>query len=319
MNTKKTRFNRQTFFKEFGIIIIFIVLVIILTILSPMFAEPKNLINILKQTSINGILSLGMMFVIISGGFDLSIGSTVGVTGVLAALLGQGQVSLIVPFIVCIVAGAIFGSLNGVGISIGKLPPFIMTLGTMTALRGLALVISGGQPITGISSEYVQVAGGFLFGGIPYLALYFLIAIIISAFILSKTIYGRRVYACGGNMQAAKVSGINVTGIQISVYAISGIMAGIVGFILTSRTTVGAPTAGDGYEMDAITACVIGGVSMSGGVGKWIGVVIGALLITVIANGLDIMGVSSHYQKIIKGAIIIAAVLGDIKSKSRKA
>jgi ribose/xylose/arabinose/galactoside ABC-type transport system permease subunit len=315
----KMRFNRQTFFKEFGIVIIFICLVIILSLLSPMFLAPKNLVNILKQTSINGILSLGMMFVIISGGFDLSIGSIVGVTGVLAALLGQGQVSLLVPLIVCIACGAIFGILNGVGVSLGKLPPFIMTLGMMTALRGLALVISGGQPITGISEEYVQIAGGFIFGGIPYLALYFVIAIIICAFILSKTVYGRRIYACGGNIQTAKVSGINVTGIQISVYVISGIMAGIAGFILTSRTTVGAPTAGEAYEMDAITACVIGGVSMSGGVGKWSGVVIGALLISIIANGLDIMGVSSHYQKIIKGAIIIAAVLSDTKSKSIKA
>ena len=317
MGKIKKYINKETFFKN-GLIIIFICLVVLLTILSPMFLRPNNLITIVKQTCINGLISLGMMFVIISGGFDLSVGSTVGVTGVLAAMLGQGQVSLIVPILVCVAIGAVFGVVNGIGISLGKLPPFIMTLGMMTALRGLSLVISGGLPISGISDAYIQVAGGEVFGAIPNLVLYFIVAVIICSFILSKTVYGRRVYACGGNMQTARVSGINVTGIQISVYAISGIMAGLAGFILTSRTSVGQPTAGDGYELDAITACVIGGISMSGGIGKTRGVVIGALLMTVIVNGLDILGVSSNYQQIIKGAIIIFAVLADIKSKARK-
>lgn len=318
MGKVKKSFDRQKFVKEYGIVLIFILLVIVMIILSPNFAQPKNLINILKQTSINGILSLGMMFVIISGGFDLSVGSIVGVTGVIAAYLGLGEYPLILPLLVCILVGALCGLGNGVGVAVGNLPPFIMTLGMMTALRGLALVISGGQPVTGISKEYVNVSSGFLFGAVPYLAVYFIAVIALCAFILTKTVYGRRVYACGGNLLAARVSGINVKMMQTSVYMIAGIMAGIAGYLLTARTTVGAPTAGESYEMDAITACVIGGVSMSGGTGKWYGVVVGALIISVIANGLDILGVSSHYQKIIKGIIIVAAVLADVNGKAKK-
>jgi len=318
MEKVKKPFDKQRFIKEYGIILIFVVLVAVMTILSPNFAQPKNLINILKQTSINGILSLGMMFVIISGGFDLSVGSIVGVSGVAAAYLGMGEYPLIIPLLACIGLGALFGLGNGIGISFGNLPPFIMTLGMMTVLRGLALVISGGQPVTGISGEYVNISSGFLFGIIPYLAVYFVIAIAICAFVLTKTVYGRRIYSCGGNMLAARVSGINVKAMQTSVYMIAGIMAGVAGFLLTARTTVGAPTAGEGYEMDAITACVIGGVSMNGGTGKWYGVVVGALIISVIANGLDILGVSSHYQKIIKGIIIIVAVLADVNGKNAR-
>ena len=171
--------------------------------------------------------------------------------------------------------------------------------------------------ITGISKGYKAVAASSI-AGIPMLSIFLVIVIIICAFVLSKTVYGRRVYACGGNLQAARVSGINTTAIRISTFAIAGLLAGLCGFLMTSRVTIGQPTAAESYEMDAITACVVGGVSMTGGVGKPWGVVIGCLLITVIANGLDIMGVSSHWQKIVKGAIIVLAVLIDVKGKSKK-
>lgn len=154
--------------------------------------------------------------------------------------------------------------------------------------------------------------------GIPMLAVFLVITILLCSFVLSKTVYGRRVYACGGNLLAAQVSGINTTKIRISTFAIAGLLAGLSGFLMTSRVTIAQPTAAESYEMDAITACVVGGVSMTGGVGKPWGVVIGCLLITVIANGLDIMGVSSHWQKIVKGAIIVLAVLIDVKGKSKK-
>ena len=179
------------------------------------------------------------------------------------------------------------------------------------------LVVSGGKPVIGISAQYKAVAAS-TFCGIPMLALYLAVIIIICSFVLAKTVYGRRVYACGGNLLAAKVSGINTTLIRISTFAIAGLLAGLSGFLMTSRVTIGQPTAAESYEMDAITACVVGGVSMSGGVGKPWGVVVGCLLITVIANGLDIMGVSSHWQKIVKGAIIVLAVLIDIKGKNNK-
>ena len=306
----KERKHINTLISEYFIFVIFIALVIILTCLKPSFITPGNLVNILKQASINGILAFGMMFVIVAGGFDMSVGSTVAFAGILAAMLGQGNYPLIVPLVVSMLAGLAVGIANGVGVAVGNLPPFIMTLGTMTAVRGLALVVSGGKPVIGISAQYKAVAAS-TFCGIPMLALYLAVIIVICSFVLAKTVYGRRVYACGGNLLAAKVSGINTTLIRISTFAIAGLLAGLSGFLMTSRVT-------ESYEMDAITACVVGGVSMSGGVGKPWGVVVGCLLITVIANGLDIMGVSSHWQKIVKGAIIVLAVLIDIKGKNNK-
>lgn len=307
----------KSLISEYFIFVIFIALVVVLTCLKPSFIAPLNLVNIMKQASINGILAFGMMFVIVAGGFDMSVGSTVAFTGILAAMLGQGDLPLIVPLIVAMLAGLAVGILNGVGVAVGDLPPFIMTLGTMTAVRGLALLISNGKPIIGISAEYKAIAASSVFG-IPMLAVYLAVVIVICSFVLSKTVYGRRVYACGGNLLAARVSGINTTLMRISTFAIAGLLAGLCGFLMTSRVTIGQPTAAESYEMDAITACVVGGVSMSGGVGKPWGVVVGCLLITVIANGLDIMGVSSHWQRIVKGLIIVLAVLIDIKGKGKK-
>ena len=312
-DTKRTK----ALISEYFIFVIFIALVIVLACLKPSFIQPGNLVNILKQASINGILAFGMMFVIIAGGFDMSVGSTVAFTGVLAAMLGQGQYPLIDPLLEAMLAGLAVGVVNGVGVAVGDLPPFIMTLGTMTAVRGLALLISNGKPVIGISAEYKAVAASSVLG-VPMLAVFLVVIIIICSFVLAKTVYGRRVYACGGNLLAARVSGINTTKIRISTFAIAGLLAGLSGFLMTSRVTIGQPNAAESYEMDAITACVVGGVSMSGGVGKSWGVVVGCLLITVIANGLDIMGVSSHWQKIVKGAIIVLAVLLDIKGKGKK-
>ena len=309
--------NKTSLFRRYGIFLILVAIVLGLCIFCPPFRTFTNIRNVLRQISINGILAFGMMFVIIAGGFDMSVGSTVAFTGILAALLGKGDLPLIVPLVVAMLAGLAVGMVNGIGVAIGDLPPFIMTLGSMTAVRGLALLTSNGKPITGISKEYKAVAASSI-AGIPMLSVFLVIVIIICAFVLSKTVYGRRVYACGGNLQAARVSGINTTAIRIFTFAIAGLLAGLCGFLMTSRVPIGQPTAAESYEMDAITACVVGGVSMTGGVGKPWGVVIGCLLITVIANGLDIMGVSSHWQKIVKGVIIVVAVLIDVKGKTKK-
>ena len=287
--------NLKSLISEYFIFVIFIIIVIGLTILKPSFITPSNLVNILKQASINGILAFGMMFVIISGGFDMSVGSTVAFSGILAAMLGQGNNPLILALIAALLAGLGVGLINGVGVAVGELPPFIMTLGTMTAVRGLALLASNGKPVIGMSEPYKAIAAGSI-AGIPMLAIFLIIVIIICSFVLAKTVYGRRVYACGGNLQAAKVAGINTTAIRISTFAIAGFLAGLCGFLMTSRVTIGQPTAAESYEMDAITACVVGGVSI----------------------GLDILGVSSHWQKIVKGLIIVLAVLIDVKGKSKK-
>ena len=313
MNMQK---KAASLLSEYFIFIIFAALVVGLAVLKPSFIGPKNLVNILRQTSINGILSFGMMFVIIGGGFDMSVGSTVAFTGILAALLGRGDAPLIVPLLVAMLAGLAVGVVNGVGVAAGDLPPFIMTLGSMTAVRGLALLISNGKPIIGISDAYKAVAASSVLG-LPTLAVFFIVVIVVCSFVLSKTVFGRRVYACGGNLNAAMVAGINTTFIRVSTFAIAGLLAGLCGFLMTSRVTIGQPTAAESYEMDAITACVVGGVSMTGGIGKPWGVIVGSLLITVLSNGLDILGVSAHWQKIVKGLIIVTAVLIDVKRKGK--
>ena len=306
--------------RELGIFIAFIIILTILVILSPnAFARPANLINIIKQASINGILAMGMMFVIISGGIDLSVGSIVALSGVIAASFAHpGEFPLIVPVVLAATAGLIAGVLNGVGVAYGNIPPFIVTLGSMTIIRGLALIASDGQPVFNVTKVFEKISGGFVLDSIPHLVVYFLIVTVISAFLLTKTVFGRRVYAVGGNEVASKVSGINVAQIKIAVYSISGFLAGIAGVLLASRIVSGNPTAGQAYELDAIAAVIIGGVSMSGGAGKWYGTVIGALLIAVIGNGLDILNVSSHFQLLIKGSIIIIAVLLDMKGKGKE-
>ena len=315
MNRKKINF------KNYGIFVVFIVLVIILMILSPnAFAKPRNLINVVKQASINGVLACGMMFVIIAGGIDLSAGSVVALSGVVAAYLAQMQgIPIFVPILGALGTGALIGLVNGFGAAYAELPPFIITLATMSIVRGAALILSGGSPVFGLQEQFEGSAGISSANVIPILVLYFLLIAVFSGFILNQTVFGRHVYAIGGNSITAKVSGINVKSMLLRVYIICGVFSGIAGLLIASRTMQGSPTVGVGYEMDAIAAVVIGGVSMSGGSGKWYGTIIGALLLALISNGLDILGVSSNFQQIIKGIIIAVAVYLDLRGKKTSA
>jgi len=315
MNRKKINF------KNYGIFVVFIVLEIILMILSPnAFAKPRNLINVVKQASINGVLACGMMFVIIAGGIDLSAGSVVALSGVVAAYLAQMQgIPIILPILGALGTGALIGLINGFGAAYAELPPFIITLATMSIVRGAALILSGGSPVFGLQEQFEGIAGISIANVIPILVLYFLLIAVFSGFILNKTVFGRHVYAIGGNSITAKVSGINVKSMLLRVYIICGVFSGIAGLLIASRTMQGSPTVGVGYEMDAIAAVVIGGVSMSGGSGKWYGTIIGALLLALISNGLDILGVSSNFQQIIKGIIIAVAVYLDLRGKKTSA
>lgn len=309
-------------FKDFGILIAFVALVAALSIVSGgAFATPRNLVNVLKQTSVNGILAMGMAFVIVSGGIDLSVGSIVALSGVVCCMFAHpaesgtgGQFPFPVPILMALLVGAAVGAFNGVLIAYGGIPPFIVTLGSMTMVSGLALIVSGGSPIYGVTDAFEAIASGKLLS-IPYLAIYMVIVVAVCAFVLDRTVFGRRVYAIGGNETAASVSGIDVRRIRTVVYTVSGTLAGLAGLLVASRTITGSPTAGKSYEMDAIAACVIGGVSMSGGAGKWYGVVVGSLMLAVISNGLDILRVNSNYQLVIKGVIIILAVLMDIRGR----
>lgn len=303
-------------FKEFMMLIILLLMVGLLSLLSPTFATPGNLINIFKQTAINGILAVGMGCVILTGGFDLSVGSTVGLAGVVAALLAKGDMPIIVPVLLSILIGGAAGLLNGTLVAYLGIPAFVVTLGTQNFIRGLAYLASGGMPVFGVSHTYERIAGQNLFG-IPLLVIYYLLIVCIMAFVLQKTVYGRHIYTVGGNAEAARVSGINVKGIKMSVYALAGLMSGIAGMLLTSRTMSGSPLTGAGYELDAIAAVVIGGFSLNGGVGKWYGMLIGALVLSVLSNGLDIMRVASYYQYLIKGVIMVAAVYLDVRSRNR--
>ena len=294
-----------------------LVLITIVTILSPSFLSTKNIFNILRQTSVNGIIATGMTFVILTGGIDLSVGSILAISGaVCASLLASGQ-NIIIAVLAALIIGAMVGFLNGFIITKGKLQPFIATLATMTILRGLTLVYTDGKPITlgsgDLAIKFGQIGGGKIFG-IPTPALIMILVFTICTFVLKNTQMGRYTYALGSNEEATKLSGLNTDKIKIAVYTISGILASVAGIIITSRLFSAQPTAGDGYELDAIAAVVLVVTSLTGGKGKITGTIIGALIIGVLSNTLNILDVSSYYQMMVKGAVILVAVLLDRKS-----
>jgi len=291
----------------------FLLICLVLSLLTPGFFSIQNTTIILRQVSINGILAIGVTFVIISGGIDLSLGSVVAFTGVVAALFAHpGEYPLIIALGMAILAGLAIGGVNGLAVTRGKVAPFIVTLGMMTIARGLALLASDGRPVTGLSDSFNYIGGGSVLG-VPIPVLIFGAIILLSSFILNKTRLGRYLYAVGGNEKAAYASGIRVNSVKVLSYMICSGLAAIAGIVLASRITTGQPNAGLAYELDAIAAVVIGGTSLSGGIGSIGGTVLGVLLIGVINNGLDLLNVSSYYQQIIKGAIIIAAALIDRK------
>jgi ribose/xylose/arabinose/galactoside ABC-type transport system permease subunit len=297
--------------KEYGIFISFIVTCIVLSLATPQFLSVANWTIIITQVSINALLAFGVTFVIITGGIDLSVGSIVAVTGVVAASLAQnGNYPVIVTILGGLIAGLAFGFLNGLLVTKSKIAPFIVTLGTMTIGRGLALILSNGRPVSNLSESFNFIGNGKIIG-IPVPIIILVAVFIISSIVLKKTIFGRYVYAIGGNEQASWASGINVNKIKMATYAICGALSGLAGILLTARISTGQPNSGMGFELDAIAAVVIGGTSTTGGRGTMIGTLIGVLLIGVINNGLDLMNVTSYYQQVVMGVIIIGAVLLD--------
>lgn len=297
--------------RQYGIFVVFIIICLILSFISPQFLTVSNWTIIITQVSINALLAFGVTFVIITGGIDLSLGSMVAVTGVMAAMLAHPDTfPVALPIFAGLLTGLLMGVFNGFIITKSKIAPFIVTLGTMTIGRGLALILSKGRPVSNLSDSFNFIGGGDIFG-IPFPIIVLIIIFIICTIILKKTILGRYIYAVGGNEQAARASGINVNQVKMAVYSISGILAGLAGILLTSRITTGQPNAGAGFELDAIAAAVIGGTSTSGGTGTMTGTLIGVLLIGVINNGLDLLNVTSYYQQVVMGIIIIGAVVLD--------
>jgi len=291
-------------------------LMVALALARPNFLTVGNLINLVRQISINGILAVGVTYVLLTGGVDLSLGSVVALTGVIAATFAHpGQYALAVPVLIGIAAGAACGAANGLVVTRGGLAPFVVTLGMMTSARGLALLLSGGRPVSNLTTAFTRIGSGD-FAGIPAPTWILLAVALGSHVFLNNMRMGRYVYAVGGNENAARASGVKVRRVKMFAYTICGAMAGLAGVVLAARITTGQPNAGIGYELDAIAAVVIGGTSLTGGTGSISGTVLGALLIGIINNGLDLLNVSSYYQQVIKGLIIVGAVWLDRSRKS---
>ncbi|RDY27225.1 ribose ABC transporter permease [Romboutsia weinsteinii] len=316
-NSKNKSLNMKEVLVKYKSLLGLVLLIAVVSVLNPSFLSVKNIMNILRQTSVNAVIAAGMTFVILTGGIDLSVGSILGISGaVCASLLVSGQ-NVVVAVIAALLVGAAVGFINGFVISKGKLQPFIATLATMTILKGLTLVYTNGNPITLGSNElamsFGKIGGGTIFG-IPTPAMIMMIVFMVCYYILHNTKMGRYTYALGSNEEATKLSGLNTDKIKIWVYTISGILASVAGIIITSRLYSAQPTAGAGYELDAIAAVVLGGTKLAGGKGKITGTIIGALIIGVLSNALNILDVSSYYQTMVKGGVILLAVLLDRKS-----
>ncbi len=317
MRVKKERdFKLSEYFVVFGLI----AMCILITIFKPVFISPANIINVLLQISINGVIAIGLTMVIITGGIDLSVGSVVCLAGVVMGLLTDAigvdnPITAAVCIAAALIVGILAGGINGILITKGKLPPFIATLGMMSIARGLALTLSGGKGVAPLP-KFIQKLGGT---GAIYIPIIIMGAIyLIAWWILRYTKLGRNTYAIGGNQEAAVLSGINVHRTTIKVYAISGICCGVASILLVGRLNTAQPTAGIGYELDAIAATVIGGTSMTGGEGKIVGTLIGALIIGVLRNGLNLLNVSSYIQQVVIGIVIVVAVLSDtIRDKNK--
>ncbi len=308
-------------FENLGILAALMVLCLILGIFpgtSEYFVTIKNLFNVLRQISTNLLLACGMTMVIILGGIDLSVGSVIALSGVLAA---GGVVRYNLPIVPAmmlgLLVGIVFGLFNGFVISKTTIPPFIVTLATMNIARGLAGVYTGGSPVRVVTKEWQWIGAGYAFG-VPVPVIIMILIFILSLLIMNRTKMGRYIYAVGGNNLAATYSGINVSKVKFFVYTYSGIMAGLAGIILASRMYSGQPTAGEGAEMDAIAAVVVGGTSMSGGSGKLGGTLIGALIIGILNNGLNLMNVNSFWQTVVKGVVILLAVMLDFFRTRKK-
>ncbi|WP_462406708.1 ABC transporter permease subunit [Gracilibacillus sp. Marseille-QA3620] len=312
-----SKINYKELLPKLGPLFGLLLLIVVLTLLNPNFLTVSNLLNVLRQVSISGLIAFGMTFVILTGGIDLSVGSTLALTGAVAASLIASGTDPIIAMGVALVLGLILGAINGIIITKGRVAPFIATLATMTVYRGFTLVYTEGKPVSGLGDSVTfQMFGKGYFLGIPVPVITTILAFIVLYLILHKTNFGRRVYAVGGNEEASKLSGINTDRVKIWVYAITGLLASVSALILTSRLNSAQPTAGESYELDAIAAVVLGGTSLTGGRGWIFGTLVGVLIIGVLNNGMNLIGVSSFFQQVVKGVVILLAVMLDRKKQA---
>ncbi len=305
------------FTRRYGIATVMIAMVILLSIVSPTFRTSGNIISILLQVSINGILALGMVFVITTGGIDLTIGSQLAVTSVIVGTVLSLTESIPLAIILAVATTTLFGFINGYLISKFEMFPFVVTLAMQLVIRGAAYIISGGYSASLANASFKLIGGGKLFGVIPYPVIILLVIAALAFVILHWTRFGRYVYAVGGNRNAAIASGVNVFWTTTGAYIISGFCCGVAGVIMTSRIAAAQPNIGVGYETDAIAACVIGGTSFAGGVSTIPGTVVGIVIIGLIYNGMNLVGINSYWQTITKGLLIIGAVMLDLLMNKR--
>jgi ribose transport system permease protein len=301
-----------------GLFAALLLLIVISAILSPHFLNPVNMLNVLRQVALYGILGVGMTFVILTKGIDLSVGSIVAFSGVLGATLMESGMPIAVAVLACLMAGTLMGAVNGLIISYFRMPAFIMTLGSMVMIRGFGMMLADGGTVNPgkAADSFFWLGGGYLMG-IPTPIYVFVTVCIVSGLVLSYTPFGRAVFAVGSNEEAARLSGINVPLTTFAVYTICGFLASLSGLIFLSRLSVGDPNSGLGLELEAITIAVIGGTSLFGGEGSVIGTIGGAMILAIIANVLNLAGVSPFSQQVVKGAIIVLAVLLETGRKRR--
>ncbi len=303
--------------RQLSLLIILLLEIVLFTLLSDRFFRFSNAISILRQVSVTGISAMGMFMIILLGDIDLSVGAMYAFIGVVSALIFRATESAALAIVAALGMGTLIGLVNGVITAKFKIPAFITTLAMMSVCSGFAYIITKGTPIGVTDPSFTLLGSGYIAGVIPLPIIFMLIVLALGWFMMYKTRFGRHIYACGGNAQAAKWSGINADRIKIIVFTIAGFLNGFAAIVLAGRLGGGLPSAGDGSEMDVITAVVLGGTSMSGGRGKLWGVVLGVLIIGVLTVGLTMIGVSTYWQKVIKGVIIVVAVIIDTKgSKS---
>ena len=319
----------QNTIRKYGIVIVLILMVILLSIIQPAFLSPVNIFNVLTQSCIFGIMALGMTFVIISKGIDLSVGSVLAFSGVIAASFAQELdatekyfenmplLPVIVPILIALAIGASCGFVNGFLVSKTKIPAFIATLGMLTIARGFALIYTSGRPVSNLIPS-LTFLGDKLFDVVPVPVIIFFIMIIISHILLNKTRFGKNTYAIGGNITAAEVSGVNVSKYLILIYTYCGLLAGLAALVFAGRVGSVHPGAADGYELTAIASTTIGGTSHSGGIGTIMGAFIGAMVLAVLRNGFTLLGVNAYWQKIAEGVIIVVAVIIDMRKNAKR-
>lgn len=302
--------------RNLGPMIALVILCVILTVSTDTFLVPKNMLSVLRNICVNCLIAFGITCVLISGGMDLSVGSVVAAAGVLAVRMANANMPVILCVVLALAFGALIGFFNGFIIANTTLPPFIVTLSMQIIVRGVSYILTGGQPTQCVNDSFNNLGTGYLLG-VPIPVVIVAGAMVTLFFILNRTVFGRHVYAVGGNKEAARFGGVAVKWVQIRVYMMSGVLAALAGVVLAARLYSGQPNVGEGFERDAIAASVLGGTSFNGGIGTLSGTIIGALIIGVLNNGMNLLKIDTYWQFVVKGCVILGAVYIDYLKKAR--